>query len=112
MKTCNRRDLFKVLGAGSLALMLPTLTRMSAGQAWAQDDRLDPEGPQAKALGYVHNHEEVDQAKYPRYTANQQCANCQLAQGDLSADWFGCSIFPGKQVSNQGWCNAWVQRQG
>src|SRR6056297_387276 len=112
MKTVNRRGLFKLLGAGSLALMLPTFTRMSGGQAWAQDNVLDPEGPEAKALGYVHNHEDVDQAAYPNYQPNQACNNCQLAQGDLSADWFGCGIFPGKQVANQGWCTAWVQRQG
>ena len=111
MKSCNRRDLFKLLGAGSLALMLPTLTRLSDGQAWAQE-QLDPEGPQAKALGYVHHYDEVDQEKWTRYEEGQVCSNCQLAQGDLSADWFECSIFPGKQVANSGWCNAWVQRQG
>lgn len=111
MKSCSRRDLFKLLGAGSLALMLPTLTRLSDGQAWAQEP-LDPEGPQAKALGYVHHYDEVDQEKWTRYEAGQVCSNCQLAQGDLSADWFGCSIFPGKQVASNGWCNAWVQRQG
>ena len=112
MKTLNRRGMFKLLGAGSLALMLPTFTRMSAGQAWAQDNVLDPEGPQAKALGYVHNSADVDRATWTRFQDGQNCSNCQLAQGDMSAEWLGCGIFPGKQVANQGWCNAWVQRQG
>jgi len=112
MKTLNRRGMFKLLGAGSLALMLPTFTRLSSGQAWAQDNKLDPESAQAKALGYAHNHEEVDKAAFPGYEAGEHCGNCQLANGDLSADWVGCGIFPGKQVANQGWCSAWVQRQG
>ncbi|TVQ30257.1 MAG: hypothetical protein EA370_13865 [Wenzhouxiangella sp.] len=112
MKRISRRDVFKLAGAGSLALLLPTLTRMSGGQAWAEDNILDPEGPQAKALGYVHHYDEVDQERWPRYQAGQICANCQLAQGDLTADWMGCSIFPGKLVAHDGWCNAWVQRAG
>ncbi|AKS42084.1 high-potential iron-sulfur protein [Wenzhouxiangella marina] len=112
MKTCSRRDLFKYLGAGSLALMLPTLSRLSSGQAWAQDNQLDPASPQAAALGYVHHFEEVDRETWTRYAPGQMCSNCQLAQGDLSADWFNCAIFPGKQVAKEGWCNAWVQRQG
>lgn len=111
MKTCSRRNLFRLAGAGSLALLLPAMTRMSAGIAWA-DDRLDPESAQAKALGYVHHYNEVDQERWPRYEEGQICANCQLAQGDLTADWMGCSIFPGKQVAHDGWCNAWVARQG
>lgn len=112
MKTCSRRNLFRLAGAGSLALLLPAMTRMSAGTAWAEDERLDPESAQAKALGYVHHYSDVDQSSFPRYEEGQICANCQLAQGDLSAEWFGCSIFPGKQVANEGWCSAWVQRQG
>jgi hypothetical protein len=112
MKSCSRRNLFRLAGAGSLALLLPAMTKMSDGLAWAEDNRLDPEGAQAKALGYVHHYSEVDQASFPRYADGQKCATCQLAQGDLSGEWFGCSIFPGKQVATDGWCNAWVQRQG
>ncbi len=112
MKTVSRRDVFKLAGAGSLALLLPALTRVGGGQAWADDNILDPESPQAKALGYVHHYDEVDAERFPRYEAGQICANCQLAQGDLSADWMGCSIFPGKLVAHDGWCNAWVLRAG
>ncbi len=112
MKKVSRRDVFKLAGAGSLALLLPTLSRMSGGQAWADDNILDPESAQAKALGYVHHYEDVDTERWPRFQAGQICSNCQLAQGDLSADWMGCAIFPGKKVANEGWCNAWVQRAG
>ncbi len=107
MKTHSRRELFKFAGIGSLALFVPALGRLAHA-----DEILDPESPQAKALGYVHHYEEVDPERWPRYEAGQICANCQLAQGDMEAEWMGCSIFPGKKVAGKGWCNAWVLRQG
>lgn len=112
MTKCSRRNIFKLAGAGSLALLFPAMALKPTGVAMAQDNALDPENPQAKALGYVKHFEDIDQAKWPRYQAGQQCSNCQLAQGDLTADWMGCGIFPGKQVAKEGWCNAWVARQG
>jgi len=112
MTKCSRRNVFKLAGAGSLALLLPAVHRTGSNLAWAQENALDPESPQAKALGYYEHFEDVDQAKWSRYEAGQVCANCQLAQGDVTADWMGCGIFPGKQVAKEGWCNAWVQRQG
>lgn len=112
MTKCSRRNIFKLAGAGSLALLIPALGLDSKNNAWAQDNALDPESPQAKALGYVAHFEEVDQAKWTRYQPGQICGNCQLAQGDVTADWMGCGIFPGKQVAREGWCNAWVARQG
>ncbi|MGY6554493.1 MAG: high-potential iron-sulfur protein [Wenzhouxiangella sp.] len=111
MKTCSRRNLFKIAGAGSLALLLPAITKMNSGLAWA-DEQLDPESPQAAALGYVHHYSEVDRDRFPRFEEGQICANCQLAQGDLTADWMGCSIFPGKLVAHDGWCSAWVMKRG
>ena len=57
MSKCSRRNLFKLAGAGSLALILPTMTRF--GEALAQE-QLDPADAQAAALGYVHDTEEVD----------------------------------------------------
>ena len=112
MAKCSRRNIFKIAGAGSLALLAPTFALKGEGSAWAQDNALDPESPQAKALGYVEHFDDVDQDVWARYEAGQQCSNCQLAQGDVTADWMNCGIFPGKQVAKKGWCNAWVQRQG
>ena len=114
MNKCSRRNIFKLAGAGSLALLLPAVALKNTGSAWAQapDNALDPESPQAKALGYHEHYSDVDQSVWARYKEGQICGNCQLAQGDVSADWMGCGIFPGKQVAREGWCNAWVARQG
>lgn len=111
MTRCTRRNLFKLAGAGSLALLLPALTRFGSTPVMAQD-RLDPESAQAKALGYVHHHEDVDAEQWPRYEEGQSCATCQLSQDNDEAEWIACDIFPGKQVNRDGWCNSWVQQQG
>ncbi|GAB4170125.1 MAG: high-potential iron-sulfur protein [Wenzhouxiangellaceae bacterium] len=108
MKHCSRRDVFKLLGTGSLALLLPVTTRL--GSAFAQE-KLDPENPQAKALGYVHDSATVDSGKWPTHSAEQRCANCQLAQS-RDGEWIPCAIFPGKLVNSNGWCSAWVKAQG
>ncbi len=108
MATCSRRNLFKLAGAGSLALLLPVGSRL--GSAFAQE-QLDPENAQAKALGCVHDTNEVDEGKWASHSADQNCANCQLAQGG-DGEWIGCAIFPGKLVNRNGWCSAWVQAQG
>lgn len=108
MAQCSRRNLFKLAGAGSLALLLPTMTRM--GQAWAQE-QLDPDNAQAKALGYVHDTNDVDSGQYAGHEPSQNCAGCQLKQGN-GEEWIGCALFPGKLVNRNGWCSAWVQAQG
>ncbi len=108
MKSCSRRSLFKLAGAGSLALILPATMRVNT--AFAQE-QLDPENAQAKALGYVHDTEQVDQGKYPTHETSQVCANCQLVQGN-DGDWVGCALFPNKLVNANGWCSAWVAKQG
>ncbi len=61
--------------------------------------KVDPEGPAAKALKYVHESPNADTV----------CSNCKLWQSDTSADWGNCSIFPGAQVANGGWCSAWIK---
>jgi len=108
MQKCSRRNLFKLAGAGSLALILPTMNRL--GSAFAQE-QLDPSDPTAQALGYVHDTTTVDNGKWASHTAEQKCSNCQLATS-REGQWLGCSLFPGKQVNANGWCSAWVQAQG
>lgn len=108
MKGCSRRNLFKLAGAGSLALLLPVTTRF--GSAFAQE-QLSPDDAQAKALGYVHDTNSVDGGTWASHSADQMCGSCQLAQGG-DGEWIGCAIFPGKLVNKNGWCSAWVKAQG
>ena len=105
-KILNRRKALKLFAFGSLALV-------SAPALKAEDviklNKVDPESPQAKALGYVHHYSEVETERFPRFEEGQICANCQLAQGNLEKEWFGCAIFPSQLVAREGWCSAWVQ---
>lgn len=78
--------------------------------AGADLPKLSPDDPQAKALGYVHDAQDVDASAYPRYEAGQACRNCALFQGGDSDQWAGCSIFPGRAVNANGWCSAYVAK--
>jgi hypothetical protein len=83
--------------------------------AVAQDlPHLDPEDPVAKALLYVEDAADVDtsNALAARYETGQTCANCVQLQGEEGAEWRPCLLFPGKTVSPDGWCSAWVERPG
>ncbi len=66
--------------------------------------------PQAAGVGYKADAGKVDKAKYPKYAAGQNCANCALYQGKAGSASGGCGLFPGKQVAAKGWCSAWAKK--
>ncbi len=66
--------------------------------------------PQAVALGYKADAAKVDKAKYPKYAAGQNCANCALYQGKPTDAAAACPLFAGKQVSAKAWCSAWAKK--
>ena len=102
----GRRDFLK---AGSLAVVSAAIAG-SAGKAAAQAARLDEKDAQAQSLGYKHDATKVDKAKFPKYLAGQNCANCTFYQGKPTDAWGSCQIFAGKQVAGKGWCSAYVKK--
>jgi hypothetical protein len=66
--------------------------------------------PQASALGYKADATKVDKAKFPKYAAGQNCANCALFQGAAGAAAGGCPLYAGKQVSAKAWCSAYNKK--
>lgn len=90
----KRRDFLRLSTLAAGATLIPV------HQLQAEDDRLSPEDPQAKALKYVEE----------STTEGQYCKNCVHAKGDLSSDWLGCNLFPNKKVRAEGWCNVWAAR--
>lgn len=96
----DRRRVLKLAALGTGALMTARVPSV-----FAEDDRLDPEAQQAKALNYVHDASEA--ADHPNFKEGSNCANCQLWTGG-DAEWGGCDIFPNKKVAAAGWCTAWV----
>lgn len=72
--------------------------------------RLAEDDPQARSLGYLHDATKVDTGKYSRFEAGQACKNCALYAETDDAQWGGCSIFPGKLVNADGWCNVYAPK--
>jgi hypothetical protein len=70
---------------------------------------LDEADPTASALGSKHDSTQVDQTKFPKHAPTQLCSNCNLVQSQ-AGEWRPCAIFPGKAVSEKGWCAAWVAK--
>ncbi|MFC5519365.1 high-potential iron-sulfur protein [Polaromonas jejuensis] len=67
--------------------------------------------PQASALGYRTDASKVDSSSFPKYVAGQKCGQCQLFRArEAGAAVGSCAIYPGKLVSAEGWCNAFVKQ--
>jgi len=94
----SRRRFLTVAGAGAAALPLAGLIRVQTVSA-AEMPKLSLDDPTAKALGYVHE----------TANADQKCNNCNFWQGG-DAEWGGCTLFPGKGVSANGWCKSWIKK--
>lgn len=92
----KRRDFIKLSAAAAGAAVIP------ARLVHAEDEKpmLATDDPQAEALEYTES-SEVD---------GERCNNCIHATGDLSADAFGCNLFPNNRVAAEGWCNVWAER--
>jgi hypothetical protein len=71
---------------------------------------VDEKDPQAVALSYVADASRVDKAKFAKFEASQNCANCTLYQGAAGSTSGGCTLFPGKQVAAKGWCSGYTKK--
>ncbi len=92
-----------VAGSGAVAVL--------AAQAQTPA-KVDEKDPQAVAVGYVGDTTKADKAKYPKHTADQKCAGCQLYSGKAGDAAGGCALFGGKLVNAGGWCSAWTKKAG
>lgn len=104
----KRRIFLKI---SAQALMVAPVAGITVAQA-SDLPHLSEDDPAAQGLGYKHDAGDVDKSKYPRYEEGQNCANCNLIQGEEGAEWRACPIFAGKAVNAKGWCNAWVGTVG
>jgi len=94
--TVSRRHFLQELTTCALAIPLGSVGYSGLAMA-ADPPRVDPEAPDAKALGYVNA------APNP----SKSCASCQLYKGSSRAEWGPCPVFSGKLVNARGWCSAW-----
>jgi hypothetical protein len=122
----GRREFVKLTVVGLSAASLANVLSAFGEVAWAADlpvTALAENDPQAAALGYKHDANQVDTAQFPvRATesgAKQYCYNCQLYTGVPGKEWGPCALFSyrtdpqtGKPlaVNVNGWCVAWGPR--
>ncbi|WP_413110319.1 high-potential iron-sulfur protein [Thaumasiovibrio sp. DFM-14] len=96
MKT-SRRQFLKLTVGGVIAV---SAGDSLIGRAHADTPKLEESDAQASALKYVHQSDR----------GGKNCNNCALLQGNSGDEWRPCAIFPGKLVSANGWCTAWVAK--
>ena len=70
---------------------------------------LDGTDPRAQALHYVQDANTVDPKTNRLFKPGSSCSNCLQSHGKAGEAWRPCSIFPGKLVSANGWCQAWMR---
>jgi len=96
MKQSRRTFMIKAVAGVAAAGMLPQVAR-------AANEKLSETDPYAKSMGFKLKTEEVDKAKYKRWTAEQQCSKCQLWAGKAGDEYGECSFFE-RYTPAGGWC--------
>lgn len=99
MSQCNRRQFIEQFAIAASALSIAKI-----GLAEEQKEALSADDAYAKAMGFVLNTEDADQAKFPKHSIDQSCSKCQLFSGAEGDELGPCSFFGGRLVPTNGWC--------
>ena len=105
-KGLSRRELLQ-----ATAVVIPvSLT----GCAAVSDDRpplVRNSDPVALAMAYYSDTRDVeaDNPLATTHDVSQKCANCIHQQGSAGPGRIECPTFPGRNVSEEGWCSIWAQ---
>jgi High potential iron-sulfur protein len=90
--------------------ILGTAGLVAVDLTYAEASMLLESQSQAKTLGYRADASKIENASFPSYAHGQKCAACQMFGSKQPGTAPGtCAIFPGKLVSAEGWCNAYVK---
>jgi hypothetical protein len=103
--TTRRIFIARSIASGCAVFAAPIVTH-------AAPPRVDEADETARALGYRHDTNKVDQQLFPKHSAAQDCGNCSFFQGSAGDEWGGCAMFGRKQIAAAGWCNAWAKKPG
>lgn len=104
--TPSTRRVFMLQVAAGASTLAATHAMAQAAPMLAETD------PQAVALGYMADTTKVDEKKFPKHAATQNCAGCALYAGKPKEVAGACPLFAGKQVAAAGWCSAWAKKAG
>lgn len=95
-----------------LGAALSVASLLSTAKAAAPLVPLDPNDPQAKALGYVVDTNKVDAKANPAHKPDQKCVRCIHFVGGPADKTGGCKLFQGKSVAAGGWCKVYALKPG
>ena len=105
-KGLSRRELLQ-----ATAVAIPvSLT----GCATLSDEKLPlvrNDDPVALSMAYHSDTRDVeaDNPLATTHDVSQKCANCIHQQGSAGSGRLECPTFPGRTVSEEGWCTLWAQ---
>jgi hypothetical protein len=106
MKSNRRVFMMQVVGGlGTLAL--------GSKASFAAVEKLTEADSYGKSMGFKLNTMDVDKAKWKRWTAEQNCGNCQLWNGKENktvAGYGECSFFE-RYTPEAGWCKNYKVRK-
>lgn len=100
--TANRRQI--------LIATVPLSQVSMPSTSFAAPKAVDPNDPQAKALGYTPDADKVPDSFSQKHATGAHCGNCALFQGKGSDAPGPCPLFGGKSVQGNGWCGSWVSK--
>lgn len=83
---------------------------VAVDMTYAEASMLLESNPQASTLGYRVDASKVDRDSFPKYVPGQKCAECQMFRTQLGTAAGSCAIYPGKLVSGEGWCSAFIPK--
>ncbi len=112
----SRRRFIRLGIAG--ATVVPLTGVLLSRNAWPTSldsaaEKVDETEPLAIQIGYHLKAAAVEQTRFPQFTDQQNCGNCQLyagTSGESGESWGACTIFGGRMVAAEGWCSAWTAR--
>ena len=72
---------------------------------------LTAEDPVARSLAFYPNTADVPSGNplAANHDISQRCGNCLHQRGELEAGQLRCPSFPGRTVSENGWCSLWTK---
>lgn len=99
LPACTRR-VFLAVGAAPIYVV--------ASRAQANLKKAEENEPKALAVGYRHDTNKVDRARYPKHQPSQNCANClAYAPAKPTDEWGECDLMSDRLVHRNGWCSSY-----
>jgi hypothetical protein len=103
--TMTRRTMFEsaaLAGVATLAVIIPRTPARAA-----EPTPLDPNDPQARALGFVVDASTVSVVSNPTFKSGEACRTCVQYLGKPNDLAGVCNIYAGHMVPAGGWCRVW-----